>query len=420
MSCHEPLPASLSGFRVVQQPLAKYSLASLYKAFEDLLYTSPIVYSRLYTKMEPFIPQCLPLSQVDWEQLIPLIAKANRSLAYYDGILQGVANPGLLLSPMTTQEAVLSSRIEGTQATLGDVLKFDAGEEPRQQERKEDIFEIRNYQRALQTGEHALRTRPFSLNLLKKLHGVLLNSVRGRNMGRGEFRKIQNWIGPYGTPIEKADFIPPPPDKLLQSLDNWEKYYHMDRPDAIVQLAVVHAQFEIIHPFLDGNGRVGRMIIPLFLFEKSILSRPLFYLSAYLEANRDAYVGKLRLLGQKSGAWDEWIAFFLTAVIEQALLNSEKARAMIDLYNELKLRVLNLTHSQFAIPLLDSMFEKPIFRSSHLKTRPGMPSYPMTSALLGKLKSAGILKVVRQGSGPRPQILALADLINLCEGRKVY
>lgn len=369
--------------------------------------------------MKPFVPQKLPLSKVNWELLIPLIAKANRSLAYYDGILQGVANPGLLLSPMTTQEAVLSSRIEGTQATLGDVLKFEAGEEPSQQERKEDIFEIRNYQRALQTGIHALRTQPFSLNLLKKLHAVL-NSVRGRNMGRGKFRKIQNWIGAPGTSIEKADFIPPPPEQLLEYLDNWEKYYHMQCPDAIVQLAVLHAQFEIIHPFLDGNGRVGRMLIPLFLFEKSILSRPLFYLSAYLEANRETYLGKLRLLGLKPEAWNEWIVFFLTAVEEQARLNSEKSRAMIELYNDLKLKVLRLTHSQFAVPLLDSMFEKPIFRSSYLKTKAGMPSYPMTSALLGKLKSAGILKIVREGSGSRPQILALAELINLCEGRKVY
>jgi Fic family protein len=370
--------------------------------------------------MEPFAPQRLPLSEVNWEPLIPLLAKANRALAYYDGILQAVANPGLLLSPMTTQEAVLSSRIEGTQATLGDVLKFEAGEEPRQPERREDIFEIRNYQRALQTGVHSLRTRPFSLNLLKKLHAVLLNSVRGRNMGRGEFRNTQNWIGAPGTPIENADFIPPPPGLLLEYLDNWEKYYHMHRPDAIVQLAIVHAQFEIIHPFLDGNGRVGRMLIPLFLFEKSILSRPLFYLSAYFEANRDTYVGKLRVLGQKSDAWNEWIAFFLTAVEEQAQLNAEKARAMIGLYNELKLKVINLTHSQFAVPLLDFMFERPIFRSSDLKIRAGMPSYPMTNALLGKLKSAQILKVVRKGSGPRPQILALAELINLCEGRKVY
>jgi Fic family protein len=369
--------------------------------------------------MKPFVPQTLPLSDVNWEALISLLASANRSLAYYDGILQGVTNPELLLSPMTTQEAVLSSRIEGTQATLGDVLKFEAGETPSKPERREDIFEIINYRRALKIGEEELETKPFTLNLLKKLHAVLLDSVRGRNMARGEFRKFQNWIGAPGTPIEQAEFVPPAPAHLPRYMGNWEKYYHLERPDAIVQLAVVHAQFEIIHPFLDGNGRLGRMLIPLFLFEKKILSRPLFYLSSYLESHRDVYVERLRLLGQKPEAWNDWIAFFLVAVQEQGRINAEKARGAINLYGELKLRVLELTHSQFAVPLLDLMFEKPIFKGSDFKGRPSMPTYPMISNLLNKLKGAGILHVVRQGSGRRPQILALSELINLCEGRKV-
>lgn len=369
--------------------------------------------------MKPFVPQSLPLSDVKWESLISLLASANRALAYYDGILQGVANPDLLLSPLTTQEAVLSSRIEGTQATLGDVLKFEAGETPSKPERREDIFEIINYRLALLMAEKELEKKPFSLNLLKELHAMLLNSVRGRNMARGEFRKIQNWIGPPGTPIERAEFVPPTPDRVLSSMDNWEKYYHMERPDVIVQLAVVHAQFEIIHPFLDGNGRLGRMLIPLFLFEKKILSRPLFYLSAYLEANRDLYVERLRLLGQKPDAWNDWIAFFLVAVQEQAQINADKARGVINLYGDLKRRILELTHSQFAVPLLDLMFQKPVFTAPDFKEKPGMPSYPMISTLLNKLKSTGILHVVRRGSGRRPQILALSEIINLCEGRKV-
>ena len=238
-------------------------------------------------------------------------------------------------------------------------------------------------------------------------------------MARGEFRKIQNWIGPPGTPIERAEFIPPSPERVLTAMDNWEDYYHMQRPDAIVQLAVVHAQFEIIHPFLDGNGRLGRMLIPLFLFEKKILSRPLFYLSAYLETNRDIYVERLRQLGQRPEAWNDWIAFFLVAVHEQARINADKARGVIDLYGDLKRRILDLTHSQFAIPLLDLMFQKPVFTAPDFKDKPGMPTYPMISNLLSKLKNTGILHVVRQGSGRRPQILALSELINLCEGRKV-
>jgi Fic family protein len=369
--------------------------------------------------MKPFVPQTLPLSDVKWEALISLLASANRALAYYDGVLQGVSNPELLLSPMTTQEAVLSSRIEGTQATLGDVLRFEAGETPSKPERREDIFEIINYRRALKIGEEELKTKPFTLNLLKKLHGALLDSVRGRDMGRGEFRKLQNWIGTPGTPIDQAEFVPPDPQHLSGYMGNWETYYHLERPDAIVQLAVVHAQFEIIHPFLDGNGRLGRMLIPLFLFEKKILSRPLFYLSAYLESHRDEYVERLRLLSQEADAWNDWIAFFLVAVQEQARINAEKARGVINLYGELKRQVLELTHSQFAVPLLDLMFEKPIFTGSDFKGRPSMPSYPMISNLLNKLKSADILHVVRQGSGRRPQILALSELINLCEGRKV-
>ena len=369
--------------------------------------------------MKPFVPQTLPIQDISWEPLIPLIATANRSLAYYDGILQGVSNPELLLSPMTTQEAVLSSRIEGTQASLGDVLRFEAGESPAEPNQREDIYEIINYRRALKTGEEEIKTRPFNLNLLKSLHAVLLDSVRGRHMGRGEFRKLQNWIGAPGTPIEEAEFIPPTPDQLIHSLDNWEKYYHMNRPDELVQLAVIHAQFEVIHPFLDGNGRLGRMMIPLFLFEKKIISRPLFYLSAYLEANRDEYVQRLRALGQTDEAWNKWISFFLVAVEEQARINAQKARGIIDLYNELKRKVLELTHSQFAVPLLDLMFVRPVFQSSEFKGKPTMPSSPMIANLLSKLKMAGMLKVVREGSGRRPQVLALIELINLCEGRKV-
>ena len=223
--------------------------------------------------MKPIVPQQLPLDEIDWEPLIPLIGRSNRSLALYDGILYGVPNPEVLLSPITTQEAVLSSRIEGSQATLGEVLKFEAGEEPEHESRRHEILEILNYRSALRSAEIELARRPFSLNLLIGLHETLLDSVRGRDKGRGQFRKSQNWIGVPGCSIEQADFVPPDPLLVTGALDNWENYYHEDRPDALVQLAIVHAQFEIIHPFLDGNGRIGRILIPLFLFEKRLLSQ---------------------------------------------------------------------------------------------------------------------------------------------------
>jgi Fic family protein len=339
-------------------------------------------------------------------------------LAHYDGIQFSVPNPEILLSPLTTQEAVLSSRIEGTQATLSEVLRFEAGDEPEQESHRLDIQEIINYRASLLQAEHALATRPFNLNLLLEIHDRLLDSVRGRNKGRGHFRRVQNWIGAPGCTIEQADFVPPDPTVLMEYLDNWEKYYHADRPDPLVQLAVVHAQFEIIHPFLDGNGRIGRILIPLFLYEKKLLTRPMFYLSAYLEENRGEYVSRLRALGGSSPAWNEWIQFFLTAVETQARRNAEKARNIKALYDRLKAQVIELTHSQFAVPLLDVLFQNPIIPSTHVRLPGGIqPSRQAISLLLRALREAGILKVVREGSGRRAQVLALEELLDLAEGK---
>jgi Fic family protein len=368
--------------------------------------------------MHPFVPEQLPVS-IDWERLIRQIGPANRALANFNGALYGLPNPEVLLSPLTTQEAVLSSRIEGTQATLGEVLKFEAGEAPQQESRRADIQEILNYRRALHRAQEELKTRPFNLNLLRELHSILLDSVRGRNKARGQFRETQNWIGAAGCPIEQAEFVPPGPTQVFECMSNWEKYYHSDRPDLLVQLAIVHAQFEIIHPFLDGNGRLGRILIPLFLFEKNLLSQPVFYLSSYIEENKDKYVETLRAIGRTPDAWNNWIEFFLTATTEQAEANLNAARGIIDLYEHLKARVIALTHSQFAVPLLDALFERPIFSSSELAGRPGLPSKQVIMTLLGKLKEAAILHVLREASGRRPQILALPELLNLCEGRVV-
>jgi Fic family protein len=370
--------------------------------------------------MKPFVPQSLPITDVRWERLIPLIGPANRSIALYDGILYGVPNPQVLLSPLTTQEAVLSSRIEGTQATLGEVLKFEAGEKPEEEARRLDILEIMNYRRALRHAEKILKTRPFNLNLLLELHSILLENVRGRDKGRGQFRTVQNWIGAPGTSIEAANFIPPEPTVVQPALHDWEKYYHAERPDSLVQLAIVHAQFEIIHPFVDGNGRLGRMLIPLFLHEKQLLSRPVFYLSGYLDEHRDEYIAKLRNLGTRPDAWNEWVEFFLRALDHQARVNADKARSIIDLYQRMKDRVLEVTRSQYAVPLLDQLFQRPLFRSTDIKLVGGnAPSRQAIATMLRNLRENGILTVLREGSGRRPQILAFSDLINLCEDRAV-
>ena len=387
-----------------------------------MLYTKwVIVYIsiRKEDQMQPVVPQKLPLSKIDWAGLVPAIAEANRAIAQYEGVLYGVPNPEVLLSPLTTREAVLSSRIEGTRATFNEVLQFEAGEEIDGESKRQDIQEIINYRRALTIAEKELKKRPFNLNLLLKLHGALLDSVRGRDKGRGRFRTIQNWIGKPNTPIEEAEFVPPEPLTLKDHLDNWEKYFHHGERDMLVQLSIIHAQFEIIHPFLDGNGRIGRIIIPLFLYEKGLLSQPMLYISEYLETNRDKYVGLLRMLNGPE-TWIAWIEFFLLAVTQQAQDNLIKARGILDLYQQMKDKFLELTHSQYAIPLLDCLFFKPIITSAELMRSKGMPSKPMVMNLIKILKKQGILKLLREGSGRRPQILVLADLINISEGKKVF
>ncbi|PSH02587.1 MAG: cell filamentation protein Fic [Acidobacteria bacterium] len=369
--------------------------------------------------MRPATPDLLPISEVEWQPLIPLIVKANRSLAFFNGVLRGIPNPDLLLSPMTTHEAVLSSKLEGTQATLGEVLKYEAGEEPVEESKKQDIGEIINYRAALARAIEVLGKKPFHLNLLLELHSILLNSVRGRTKDPGRFRTTQNWIGPPGSTIDDAYFVPPEHTLLPKYLDNFEKYYHEETLDSLVQLAIIHAQFEILHPFCDGNGRLGRMLVPLFLYEKNILTRPMFYISEYLESNRDMYVNYLRPLGKVPMAWNAWIGFFLNAIDIQAQKNATKAENIMHLYDDLKLKVLDITHSQYAIPLLDFIFNKPIFQARHLKNLSNMPSYPMISNMLKALRDAGILVLLKEGRGRIGNVFALPALVNVCEGRDV-
>ena len=370
--------------------------------------------------MQPFAPEPLPPQGLDWGALIPRISSANRSLATYAGILQAIPGPEALLSPITTQEAVLSSKIEGTQATLSDVLKFEAGDPPKQHARRVDVQEILNYRKALLAAEADLPQRGFTLHTLRTMHEILMGSVRGADKTPGEFRKTQNWIGAEGCPIEDAVFVPPSPIGLIDHLEAWQAYFASDERDPLVQLAIIHAQFEIIHPFMDGNGRLGRILIPLFLFEKGVLPRPMFYLSSWLEERRDEYIGRLRQLGRTKTAWNEWCDFFLRGIDEQGTQNGSTAREIKELYEAQKKKALELTHSQFAIPLLDEAYRRPIFTSSHLDFGERVPSQPMVSNLLRSLTNGGILRVVRKGSGRRATIYALVELINLCEGKKVF
>jgi Fic family protein len=366
--------------------------------------------------MQPFEPTPLPPPGIHIASLVTLVGEANAALARYDGLLHGMVNPSVMLSPLTNQEAVLSSRIEGTQATVEEVLEHEAGQEY-ELSKEADIQEIVNYRRALTLASEGLRERPIRLGLITALHKELMDSVRGKDKEPGQFRKIQNWIGPYGCPIEDATFVPPNPLQLMDHLQAWEAYLNGNDFDPLAQAAIVHAQFEILHPFKDGNGRIGRLLIPLFLYSKGRLSSPMFYLSAYLEAHRVEYYARLAAVTAE-GDWTGWIAFFLRAIAEQAGINIDRARAIMQLYETMKNRVREITHSQHSAQIVDALFDRPIFRISDFALRAGIPK-PTIHALLRQLQEADVLKLIREGAGRRPAILGFPELLNVAEGRKV-
>ncbi len=369
--------------------------------------------------MKPYEPHTLPLECIDWVSHISLIGQANAALARYDGMLQSVVNPKVLLSPLTTQEAVLSSRIEGTQASMEDVLEYEAEpEEPIEESKQADIQEINNYRKAMVRAIGDMQERPFCLNLLKRLHETLLDSVRGRNQSRGDFRRIQNFIGVLGDSIDDATFVPPSVDLMKPAMENWEVYYHSEEKDSLVQLAVLKAQFELIHPFLDGNGRIGRMLVPLFLFDKKLLSSPMFYISAYLESNRDVYYERLNAISRK-GDWNGWIRFFLSAIQNQARDNIQKTQGILELYQNLKKSIAEITRSQYSIHALDALFVRPIFKGSDFAEIAKIPTKTTGASILRHLQDADIVSVIKKSSGRRSAVYAFKSLINSVEGRPV-
>ena len=369
--------------------------------------------SPVHYHVEEFPPQAL-----DWPQLIPVLGPAAAAVARYDGLLTAVPNPDVLLAPLTTQEAVLSSRIEGTQATMGEVLEFEASETTASADRRDDIREVLNYRAAMREAEKLLDSLPLSQRVIRRTHEVLLSGVRGQHKSPGEYRRIPNWIGPEGCSLEQARFVPIGADRLSDAMGRWERYAHDDAPDRLVQLAVLHAEFEALHPFLDGNGRLGRMLIPLFLWQVGLIQRPMFYISAYFEARRDEYYDRL-LAVSRDGDWTGWCRFFLEGVRAQAEDNLNKARAMLELYEEMKRRVPALSRSQYSILAVDWMFARPVFKSTDFVLAGGIPE-PTARRLLAVLRKHGVLKTVTAAAGRRPAVYSFPALLNIAEGREVF
>lgn len=365
----------------------------------------------------PYTPEPLPPDGIDWEAHIPQIASANRALARYDGILQAIPNPELLLSPLLTQEAVLSSRIEGTQASLEDVLRFEANPRERINDKAlADIQEIINYREALNVAVEALKARRLDIALVCDLHRILLTDSRGMDREPGCIRTIQNFIG-RDAHIEHAIFVPPAPESVPGALEDWEAYLHSEEKDVLVQLSVLKAQFELIHPFCDGNGRIGRMLVPLIMYEKGLIASPMFYISAYLERHRPVYYERL-LAVSRDRDWNGWIGFFLHAIEEQAGTNGRKAKAILDLYDEMKRTVPEVTRSQYAVAAIDALFATPIFIPSEFYEQTGIPK-KTANRLLQQLREQEIIAVIAEGGGRRATTYAFSRLIAITEGDRL-
>lgn len=262
-------------------------------------------------KYSAFVPDVLPPTLHWTPRLIRLLSDADRLIGKLAGEGGRLPNPHVLMRSFTRREAVLSSKIEGTQATLGELLAVEAGIAVERS--PDDLREVGNYVVALEHGMARLKKLPICVRLIKELHEKLMTNVKGHHATRGEFRKIQNWIGKPGSTPETASFVPPPPAAVEPCLAAWEKFVNESDLPPLVTIALAHYQFEAIHPFLDGNGRVGRLLITLFLIERRILPTPLLYLSAFFEASRRDYYDGLHGVSEH-GAWADWIEYFLLGV----------------------------------------------------------------------------------------------------------
>jgi Fic family protein len=321
---------------------------------------------------------------------LKLLSAADRAVARLDGAVSTLPNPDLFIFMYVRREAVLSSQIEGTQASMLEVLNFQA--ELFGAERNVSIEEVMNYIGALRHGMRRLSRLPVSLRLIREIHKRLMRGARGGEPGKepGEFRRSQNWIG--GSRPDNAIFVPPSPEEMKKALGDWEKYLHRkeELPD-LIHIGLLHAQFETIHPFIDGNGRVGRLLISLLLAERKILGSPLLYLSLFFKRNRQEYYDRLQAVRDR-GEWESWLEFFLTGVVEVASEATKTARSILALreIDREKLSTLG-RRSGRAHQLLDYLFQQPIVSVKLVQDVLGL-SQPASNSLVRAMASIGILK----------------------------
>ena len=342
-----------------------------------------------------FIPSPLPPSpkiNMD-DELWSLLSQADRALGRLDGATDMLPDPDIFVFMYVRKEAVLSSQIEGTQASLLDVLEYEA--KAIENGQPKDVVEVSNYVSAMNYGLERLKVLPVSLRLIREIHEKLLVGVRGGERLPGEFRKTQNYIGPPGCTLAEATFVPPPPHEMHATLDNLEKFLHDKSPmPTLLKLAMAHSQFETIHPFLDGNGRVGRLLITFLLCEKSILRKPLLYLSHYFRVNRGEYYERLQAV-RDAGSWEEWIKFFLKGVYLVSQEATQTARDIIDLCEKHRSLIMSKhgRGTRSSLKLLESLYSMPITSVKGAMKVTGL-TFPNANSLVTKFCSLGLVEEI--------------------------
>ena len=356
-----------------------------------------------------FYPDPLPPT-LNWSsQLASALADASLLIGRLAGEGNRLPTPHILIRPFIRREAVLSSRIEGTLATLGELLAAEAGASVERS--PDDLREVANYVTALEYGIERLSTLPLSLRLIRELHERLMDGVRGSHATPGEFRRSQNWIGKPGATLNQASYIPPPPDALGEQLSNWERFLHDRTQPPLIHAALMHYQFEAIHPFLDGNGRVGRLLVTLLLCEREILPTPLLYLSAFFEATRADYYEGLRHVTERAD-WEGWLQYFLNGVARQsedALSRTERLNHLLENWRK---SLAGLPNTRVALQMVDLLGANPFLTPRGAEQSLNL-AYNTVMRAIGQLQALGVVTTATEAR--RDRVFCAKGLLDILE-----
>lgn len=356
-----------------------------------------------------------PPEKIHYESIIIELLAAEQALARFDQMLKNLHNSEILLAPLRNQEAVLSSRMEGTISTIDEIMEFEANvkedsEDPYDTDVRSDVIETLLYQRSLRNAQRGMEAGyEISDSLIKQIHQQLLSLGRGASKSPGAYKTEQNFIGDKAG--RQISYVPISPEKLQDGMERLFAYLKSDKHPVLIRTALMHLEFEALHPFKDGNGRIGRMLITLFLWEQQLISAPHFYISGYLEEHKDTYISRMREVSE-TGNWEQWCAFFLTAVKEQAMQNLEIAEQISRLYENMKLRVSETLASKWSMQVLDYIFTYPKFRLPNLYRTAGIPE-KSASKFIKKLLDEGLLYLQQEAAGRKPALYSFEPLMRL-------